>query len=103
MMAPMSSATAKVSKKILAPIGTRDPSSVTIPVGRDVTIPVTIDHGGPNVFELEVEAGERELTLDNNRAAENRSAVLLDLIERLRAEKIELVRASDVPPPLAPF
>jgi small-conductance mechanosensitive channel len=41
--------------------------------------------------------------VDNNRTAENRSAVLLDLIERLRAEKIELVRASDVPPPLAPF
>ena len=41
--------------------------------------------------------------LDNNRTAENRSAVLLDLFERLRAEKIELVRASDIPPPLAPF
>src|SRR5689334_14661338 len=41
--------------------------------------------------------------LDNNRTAENRSAVLLDLVERLRSEKIELVRASDIPPPLAPF
>jgi small-conductance mechanosensitive channel len=41
--------------------------------------------------------------LDNNRSAENRSAILLDLIERLREQKIELVRASDLPPPLAPF
>ena len=41
--------------------------------------------------------------LDNNRTAENRSAVLLDLFERLRAEKIGLVRASDIAPPLAPF
>jgi len=41
--------------------------------------------------------------LDSNRTAENRAAVLLDIIERLRADKIELVRASDIPPPLAPF
>ena len=42
-------------------------------------------------------------TLDNNRAAENRSAILLDLIASLRADKIVLVRASDISPPLAPF
>jgi hypothetical protein len=42
-------------------------------------------------------------TLDNNRAAENRSAVLLDLIANLRSQKVQIVRASDVPPPLAPF
>ena len=41
--------------------------------------------------------------LDNNRIAENRSAVLLDFVERLRSQKIALVRASDIPPPLAPF
>jgi hypothetical protein len=40
-----------------------------VPVGRDVTLSVNIDHGGPNVIELEVEAGPQELTLDNNRAA----------------------------------
>ncbi|HYM01985.1 MAG TPA: hypothetical protein VET85_03500 [Stellaceae bacterium] len=40
-----------------------------VPIGRDVPLTVTVDHGGPNVFELEVEAGARELTLDNNRAA----------------------------------
>jgi small-conductance mechanosensitive channel len=41
--------------------------------------------------------------LDNNRSAENRSAVLLSLLERIRASKVDLVRASDIPPPLAPF
>jgi len=41
--------------------------------------------------------------LDNNRNAENRSAILLDLIGRLRGEKVEIVRASDIAPPLAPF
>jgi hypothetical protein len=45
------------------------PVTRLVPVGRDVTLPVTIDHGGSNVFELEVEAGPKELTLDNNRAA----------------------------------
>jgi len=42
-------------------------------------------------------------TLDNNRSAENRSAILLDLIGKLRAGKIALMRASDILPPLAPF
>ena len=45
------------------------PTSRLVPVGRDVPVNVTIDHGGPNVFELEAEAGPHELTLDNNRAA----------------------------------
>ncbi len=41
----------------------------TVPLDHDTPIAVTIDHGGPNVFELETEAGPQELTLDNNRAA----------------------------------
>ncbi|MGE5563975.1 MAG: mechanosensitive ion channel family protein [Bacillota bacterium] len=41
--------------------------------------------------------------LDNNRNAENRSAILLNLLDRLAGEEIALVRASDVAPPLAPF
>ena len=32
-------------------------------------ITVAIDHGGPNVVEIEAEPGPHELTLDNNRAA----------------------------------
>jgi hypothetical protein len=45
------------------------PTQNFVPVGRDVPLSVNIDHGGPNVIELEVEAGPHELTLDNNRAA----------------------------------
>jgi hypothetical protein len=44
------------------------PHALMVPVDRDVPLPVTIDHGGPNVIELEVEPGAQELTLDNNRA-----------------------------------
>jgi small-conductance mechanosensitive channel len=54
---------------------------------------------GAIAFELVYD----DKTIDNNRSAENRSAVLLDLIETLRADKVALVRASDISPPLAPF
>jgi hypothetical protein len=40
-----------------------------VPVGQDVPLSIPIDHGGPNVLELEVEPGPQELTLVNNRAA----------------------------------
>ncbi|MBV8778594.1 MAG: hypothetical protein JO258_15460 [Alphaproteobacteria bacterium] len=40
-----------------------------VPVGRDVPLSIPIDHGGPNVVELQVDAGPQELTLVNNRAA----------------------------------
>jgi hypothetical protein len=39
-----------------------------VPVGADHQIEVKIEHGGPTVFELEVEPGTRELSLVNNRA-----------------------------------
>ena len=41
--------------------------------------------------------------LENNRIAQNRSAVLLALIERLRGAEVAIERASELPPPLAPF
>jgi len=44
------------------------PRQVTAPVGKDFPLMVPIDHGGPNIIELEVEAGPRELTLVNNHA-----------------------------------
>jgi hypothetical protein len=44
------------------------PRQVAVPVGREVPLALPIDHGGPNVLELEVEPGPRELTLDNNHA-----------------------------------
>ncbi len=37
-------------------------------VGRDHKIPLTLEHAGPSVVELAVEAAEDELTLRNNRA-----------------------------------
>jgi hypothetical protein len=45
------------------------PRQVMVPVGKDVPLSIPIDHGGPNVLELEVEPGPQELTLANNRAA----------------------------------
>jgi small-conductance mechanosensitive channel len=54
---------------------------------------------GAIAFELVYD----DKALDNNRSAENRSAVLLDVLGRLRADKIDLVRASEFSPPLAPF
>ena len=45
------------------------PHQIMVPIGRDVPLSIPIDHGGPNVLELEVEPGPQELTLANNRAA----------------------------------
>jgi small-conductance mechanosensitive channel len=55
--------------------------------------------GGAIGFELVYD----DKALDNNRSAENRSAILLDLIQRLRTDGVEMVRASEIAPPLAPF
>ncbi len=46
-----------------------NPATRMVPVGQDVPLSVAIDHGGPNVLEIEAEQGPHELTLDNNRAA----------------------------------
>ncbi len=43
--------------------------SIGVPGGGKLTLDITIEHGGPNVFELEAEPAEGELTLENNRAA----------------------------------
>ena len=54
--------------------------------------------GSAHRFELVYDDGARQQS-----PRENRSAVLLDLIEQFAPSKIELVRASDMTPPLAPF
>jgi small-conductance mechanosensitive channel len=54
---------------------------------------------GAVAFELVYD----DKSLDNNRVAEDHSTILLNLIQRLRAEKVEVVRASGITPPLAPF
>ncbi len=41
---------------------------IDVPVGRSVELPITVGNPGANVVELEVGAGQNELTLDNNRA-----------------------------------
>ena len=42
-------------------------------------------------------------SIDNDRIATNRSIILKALMTRLEGASLELVRASDTPPPLAPF
>ncbi|HSR71320.1 MAG TPA: hypothetical protein VLL72_02965 [Kiloniellales bacterium] len=43
--------------------------TVQVPVGVEQEIEFELDHRGPTVLEIEAEAGPRELTLANNRAA----------------------------------
>jgi small-conductance mechanosensitive channel len=71
----------------------------SLPSGKLVRCAANGVGAGAIAFELVYD----DKTLDNNRNAENRSAVLLALIERLRAQKISIVRASEISPPLAPF
>lgn len=40
-----------------------------VPAGMETEIPLTLDHGGRNVFEFNAAEGPAELTLENNRAA----------------------------------
>ncbi|MGE0737044.1 MAG: hypothetical protein AB7G15_04010 [Alphaproteobacteria bacterium] len=54
--------------------------TVTVPVGRSQSIDFELEHPGSTFFELEVERGTRELTLDNNRAV----AAINGIRDRLR-------------------
>jgi len=45
-----------------------DPREVTVPVGRDLEVPVVLPHGGMNVIQFTVAAAEGELTDRNNAA-----------------------------------
>ncbi len=47
--------------------GAADSETIIVPVGTPHLIDVLVDRGGPSVFELEVETGPQELSLDNNR------------------------------------
>jgi hypothetical protein len=44
-------------------------SSVTVPVNKSTHVEIPIEHGGPNIVEVEAAAAPNELTLANNRAA----------------------------------
>jgi hypothetical protein len=52
-----------------------EPQTLRLAVGAPQTIDFTLDHGGPTLFEIVVEPGRRELTLDNNRAVVSISGV----------------------------
>ena len=52
-----------------------EPQTLRLAVGSPQTIDFTLDHGGPTLFEIVVEPGRRELTLDNNRAVVSISGV----------------------------
>src|SRR5579863_2157690 len=41
----------------------------SVPVDRDISLTVPIDHGGPNIVELQIDPGPHSLTPDNKRAA----------------------------------
>jgi len=43
--------------------------TMMVPIGRDQQLHIPIDHGGPNVVEVEVDPGPHVLTLENKRAA----------------------------------
>jgi len=45
-----------------------EPEEHVIPIGRQRTIPFTLDHGGPTVIEIDITSDDEELTLENNRA-----------------------------------
>ena len=45
-----------------------EPQTVAIPIGRDIEVPVTLPHGGRNVLQFTVPAGDGELTDRNNTA-----------------------------------
>ncbi|WP_207483384.1 hypothetical protein [Arenibaculum pallidiluteum] len=45
------------------------PRPLRVPVGQDQQLTFTVEHGGQNVFEFEVQQAPSELTMANNRAA----------------------------------
>ncbi|WP_417723069.1 glutamine amidotransferase [Salipiger sp.] len=45
-----------------------EPQSLTVPVGEDVELPITLPHGGLNVIQFTVDTAEGELTDRNNTA-----------------------------------
>ncbi len=47
----------------------QDPMMMSVPVGQEVPVTLPLSHGGLNIVEMTAEAGSRELTLANNRAA----------------------------------
>jgi len=52
-----------------------EPAFHRVPIGEATQLPVKLDHGGLTIIEIEVDAANEELTLQNNRAAVSVSGV----------------------------
>jgi len=52
-----------------------EPRVMTAPLNARIDVTLPLDHAGDNLFEIEVEAGTEELSLENNRAIVTVSAV----------------------------
>lgn len=67
--APAGTATVELS------IDGGEPITARVQIGRDVEVRAELQNRGPNTVQIEVEAGEEELSLVNNRAAVNVTGV----------------------------
>ncbi|MCV2892423.1 hypothetical protein [Lentibacter sp. XHP0401] len=47
-------------------IGAEEPIKFDVPIGRDISVPVSLPHGGRNVIKFDIPEGEGELTGRNN-------------------------------------
>jgi hypothetical protein len=56
------------SAELTIAVDAEAPQSYTVPVGEDLTLPVTLPHGGMNVLQFTVATAEGELTDRNNAA-----------------------------------
>ena len=54
--------------ELLISVDGEEPQSFTVPIGQDMTLPVTLPHGGLNVIQFTVPEAEGELTDRNNTA-----------------------------------
>jgi hypothetical protein len=54
--------------EILISIDGEEPNSYTVPIGEDLSLPITLPHGGLNVIEFTVPEADGELTDRNNTA-----------------------------------
>lgn len=56
------------SAPLLISVGGGEPQRFSLPIGRDIELPVTLPHGGRNVIQFSVPEAEGELTNRNNAA-----------------------------------
>jgi len=65
---PEGGATKPATARVVVRVDGGEARSKTVTVGRPDRVTVQLDHAGPTVVELEVEAARRELSMRNNRA-----------------------------------